>query len=289
VTGDSPVGPRVAVVVPCFNDGATVRETVRSVRAQDEPQELVVVDDGSTDGDTLRAFDELERDGVRVVHKPNGGLASARMAGVRETQARFVLPLDADDRLAPGALTALADWLERNPEMALAWGDYRVFGDLSYVQRTARRLDPWQLSYQNDVPVVVMLRREALLAAGGWRPADGYEDWDLWMGLAERGFAGARVPIVAFEYRLHGRRMLSASAERHGEIYAMLRSRHRALFERRRSLWRASPAPLPLKVSLPIIERLPLSRTWKRRLGGVACHLADRRGFATLSRRLRPR
>jgi len=278
----------VAVIVPCFDDGATVRETVDSVRAQGEPHELVLVDDGSSDPHTLRVFDELEREGVRMVHQENRGLAAARMAGVTATSAPFVLAVDADDRLAPEALRELADTLDSEPGLALVWGDYRAFGDRSYRQRTADTLDGWQLSFQNDLPVVVLVRRESLLAAGGWQLRGGYEDWDLWLALAERGHRGRRVPVIAFEYRQHGPRMLSESAKRHGETYRVLRERHPELFGRRGKLWRRSPAPLSLRLALPLLELLPLSRHRKRLAGGLACHLAHRRGIADLWWRLRP-
>jgi glycosyltransferase involved in cell wall biosynthesis len=62
--------PRVAVVVPCFNDGATLRETITSID-EPEPIELVVVDDGSTDPDTLAVLTELAAAGTRVVHQEN--------------------------------------------------------------------------------------------------------------------------------------------------------------------------------------------------------------------------
>jgi glycosyltransferase involved in cell wall biosynthesis len=260
------------VIVPCFDDGATLEETLDSVRAQDEPHELVVVDDGSTDADTLALFERLEADGVRVLHQENRGLAGARMAGVAATEAPFVLALDADDRLAPGALV---------------WGDYRTFGDADYVQGTAPELDPWQLTFQNDLPVVVLLRREALLDAGGWSLRGGYEDWDLWLSLAEHGLRGRRLPLVAFHYRLHGTRMLREVATRHGEVYDELRARHAALFDSRRALWRRSSAPLPLRVGLALIELLPLARNRKRQLAGLLNHLAQGRGLHTLWRRLR--
>jgi len=222
-----------------------------------------------------------------VIHQRNGGLAAARMAGVAATGAPFVLALDADDRLAPGSLGTLADALERDPGLALAWGDYRAFGDRAYVQGTASAVDPWQLTYQNDLPVVVMLRRDALLRAGGWSLRGGYEDWDLWLSLAERGQRGRRLPIVAFDYRLHGTRMLRDAATRHGEIFEALRARHPGLFSRRRALWRRSAAPLALRLALPLIDLLPMGRNRKRQLGGVACHLAYRRGLRNLGRRLR--
>ncbi len=277
----------MAVVIPCFNDGATLLEAVSSARAQDRIDELAVVDDGSTDPATLEVFAALRAEGVKVIHRPNGGLGAARMTGVKDTTSDYVFCLDADDRLLPGALHQLATALDGDPGLALAWGDYRLFGDRTWRQRTAPLLDPWQISYQNDIPASIMVRRSALIEAGGWELRGGYEDWDLLMGLAERGERGRRVPIVAYEYRQHGIRMLGDSATRHQEIYDSLRMRHPLLFASRRQNWRTSQASPALRVALPLIFALPLDLNRRRLLAGAACHLAGRRGLGLLLRRAR--
>jgi glycosyltransferase involved in cell wall biosynthesis len=277
----------VATVIPCYNDGATLREAVDSVRVQDRLDELVIVDDGSDDPATLKLFDALRDDGVQVVHRANGGLGAARMTGVRATGADYVFCLDADDRLLPGTLAQLADALDRDSELALVWGDYVLFGDHRWRQETAPSLDPWQVSYQNDIPASVLIRRSILLSDGGWELRGGYEDWDMLMGLAERGRRGRRVPIPVYEYRQHGVRMLGESATRHGEIYAVLRDRHARLFERRRYAWRRSDVPWTLKLALPIVFVLPISDNRRRLLAGAATHLARRRGVRQLARRVK--
>jgi len=209
------------------------------------------------------------------------------MSGLRASTADYILPLDADDRLLPGALAGLASVLDRDDDLAVAWGDYTLFGDRSYRQYTAEELDQWQIAYQNDLPSCAMIRRSALLAAGGWQASGGYEDWDLWMSLAERSAKGTRVGRVVYEYRQHGTRMLSESATRHGETYELLRSRHPALFADRRAAWRRSRAPLMLRLALPAIYALPLTASARRLLAGAVCHLAYRRGVRLLLRRAR--
>ena len=276
----------VTVIIPCFNDGATLLDAVGSVRAQGRELELVVVDDGSTDAATLEALAALEAEGVRVIHRPNGGVAAARMSGVEATKAEYVLALDADDRLVPGALDSLAGALDEDPGLAVVWGDYRLFGDRSYRQRTARVLDPWQLTYQNDLPATMMVRRSALLAAGGW--AGHAEDWHLWMSLAEHSLQGRHLDAVVYEYRQHGvRRLRGELTDTHGKLRAELRDSHRALFERRRALWRSSRSPLALRLALPLIFIVPIGENRRRLLAGAACHLAYRRGVRLLVRRAR--
>jgi hypothetical protein len=275
----------IAVVIPCFNDGATLLDAVRSAQAQDRIDELVVVDDGSSDPDTIETFKALERQAVRVLRRPNGGLGAARMTGVQATATDYLFCLDADDRLLKGALSTLGAALDADPGVALVWGDYRLFGDRTWRQQTASSLDPWQIGYQNDIPASVLIRRSALLEAGGWQLRGGYEDWDLLMGLAERGRRGRRVPIVAYEYRQHGVRMLGESATRHSEIYALLQSRHPGLLAERRRAWRRSDAPWALKLILPIVFALPIGANRRRLLAGAACHLAHCRGVRLLLER----
>jgi glycosyltransferase involved in cell wall biosynthesis len=256
---------RVAVVIPCYNDGATVGDTVASVREQ-EPCELVVVNDGSTDETTLGVLKRLEDEGVMVVHQENSGLSAARNAGVGATTAPYVYPLDADDKLAPGALTALADALDAHPELAVVWGFTRAFGESTHMVTHAPHLDPWRVTFFNQLPYSALFRRSAVEEVGGWALKGGYEDWELWMKLAEGGFQGRRVPIVATRYRVHGSRMWSEAVARHEEIVSVLRERHPSLFGRRRVNWRRSQSSWPVKLGLPAVDALPTSYRNKRRL-----------------------
>src|SRR5690348_6870830 len=155
--------PRVAVVVPCFNDGETLPTTLASLEDEEE-HELVVVDDGSDDPDTLATLAQVSDEGTNVVRRANGGLSAARMTGVEATTAPYVFPLDADDAIVPGAFAALADALDATPGAALAWGDIEVWGEVEAELAVARSLDPWLLTYLNDVPVASLLRRSALEA-----------------------------------------------------------------------------------------------------------------------------
>ena len=192
---------RYSVVIPCFNDGAFVPGAIASVREHDAV-EIVVVDDGSTDPATLTVLDDLRGRGIRVIRQDNAGLAAARMRGVAETSAPFVLCLDSDDELAPGALGELADAIEANPDAAFALGSLELFGARSEV-RTFPPWDPWRLLYVNHWTATGLYRREELTAVGGWTLADCYEDWDLLLALAEHGSSPVIVDRVAIRYRQH--------------------------------------------------------------------------------------
>ena len=249
--------PRVAVVIPCFDDGPLVGEAVDSVQ-EDEPVEIVVVDDGSSDPDTVQRLLALERRGVRVLRQSNGGPGVARTAGLHATAAPYVYPLDADDCLEPGALAALADELERRPDAGFVWGDYVLFGEYDGRYRSPDGWLPWTLTYVNPYPVSSLFRRDVLERAEGWQ-GNGYEDWDLWLRLAGQGVGGARVDRVVYRRRLHGDgRVQVLARSRHRELYATLRRRNADVFEARARL-RASERPAAWKVAL-----YPLLFGWRR-------------------------
>ena len=247
--------PRVAVVIPCYNDREFLPQAIASVRAQ-EACELVVVDDGSDERGTLELLDGLARRGLSVIRQPNSGPSAARMTGVRATRARYVLPLDSDDLLAPGSVTALADALDRDQAAAVAWGNLELFmqDGRRITGRLPATLDPWLVTYVNEYPLSAMFVRQALIDAGGYQLREGYEDWDLWMSLAERGRRGVYVDHLVERHRVHGSRRWSQDFTRHARSLQILRERHPALFSRRRESRRLSRAPWRLKLLLPLIE-----------------------------------
>jgi hypothetical protein len=285
-----PATPRVAVLVPCFNDGATVRDTVASVQ-ESEPVELVVVDDGSQSPHTRQVLGELESEGVRVIHhEKNRGLIEARMTGLAATTAPFVLPLDADDCLVAGALAAMADLLDAHPEAVACCGDYEEFGESpELVRAVPRELDPYRLAYTNEYPVTSLFRRHVLEQVDGWRFAGGaqlasYEDWHLWMKLADRGAQVVHLDgRLVYRRRLHPgqrARMLDLGKAQHRQIYAQLRAAHPEVFGRLRDHRRASSLSTPRKLLYPLVYGGRTGRPFERRVK----RLLDRLGVWTLRR-----
>jgi glycosyltransferase involved in cell wall biosynthesis len=269
--------PRVAVLVPCHGEGPLVAEAVHSVR-EAEPVEIVVVDDASPDVDTRAALDGLEREGVRVIRAAeNRGVGEARTAAFAATRAPFVYPLDADDLAIAGVLGRMADLLEAHPDAVACVGDVLEFGDHELLRHTPATLDPYRVALTNDYPVTALYRRAAVAAIGAWRPfyeRQGYEDWHVWMGLAERGGRIVHLGGPGYRRRLHGQRLNQLARTRHAERYAALRRAHPDLFARLPEHRRASDLSLPRKLLYPLVygarARVPFEdalKPWFDRLG----------------------
>ncbi len=225
--------PTVAVVVPCFNHGAFLRDALDSIRAQTHSQiETVIVDDGSTDAETRRTLDELRSQGWSVIRQENQGLAAARNTGVRATNAPYFVPLDADDRISPDFVERLLPALQANPALGYAYSTVEFFG-AAQGGWECPPYDPRKLLVENLSVATALVRRSAFDEAGGYQRdmVYGFEDWDFWLALLALGYHGARVEGPRFHYRKHaGGSMLSETQKRRGEMVHQMIAHHRTLF-----------------------------------------------------------
>ena len=228
----APPDPRVAVVVPLFNKAPFVADTLRSLMRQTYRQiELIIVDDGSTDGSPDLVRQTLEDFPVRFVQLTNGGVSRARNVGAAEAsdEATYILFLDADDLLAEDAVATLVDHLERHPEAAACYcrlryvnadgvplvdppSDHRWawtrFGRQSIPDDAA--VTPLEAIWSKfwAIPSCCLIRRSAFAATMGWDralcpPATVFtaEDKDMAIQLALQGELH-RLPERLVAYRL---------------------------------------------------------------------------------------
>ncbi|HEY3445911.1 MAG TPA: glycosyltransferase family A protein [Myxococcales bacterium] len=227
--------PAVSVVVPFFNLARYLPETLASIRRQTfESYEIVVVDDGSTDSDCADLLRRLEGEGVRVVRKPNGGLASARNAGFREARGRFVLPLDADDLIAPDYLETAVRALSL--DSGLSYVTTLVADFETSPEKPTGGWCPWGAD-MDLLPVMncagactALFVRDDVLAVGGYdETLTSFEDWDLYATLAGKGFEGLVLPQFLFFYRSRPGSMLrTEGVDRRGELRSRLVQKHLA-------------------------------------------------------------
>ena len=186
---------RVSVVIRCHQQGRFLAEAVTSARAQSRsPDEIVVVDDGSTD-ETADVIAALQAQGPLVVvrHDVARGPAGSFNAGVAASSGDLILALDADDALSPRYVELTEQAILDGAD--LAYGGVERFGsETSFT--AARTFDPDELGVESFLHVSTMFRRSIFDETGGFRSEFdrlGLEDWEFWVNAVERGARGRAV------------------------------------------------------------------------------------------------
>jgi len=223
--------PMVSVIVPCYNQAQFLPEALQSVVQQTFADwEVILVNDGSPDATSAVCRDLAARwPGrlIRCLEKPNGGLSDARNAGIAVARGKYVLPLDADDKLHPAMLAKTVALLEACPAVAIAYTDTIHFGAVN-AQVFAGRFSLANLCQHNLLSYCALYRREVWQAVGGYNPnmTWGYEDWDFWLSCAERGFQARRIPEFLLFYRVKSQSMHTNALKHDHELRARIILNH---------------------------------------------------------------
>ena len=226
--------PRVSVIIPCFNYGRFLKESLASVAAQTlKPIETLVIDDGSTDPTTLSILDNLSDPGVKVIHQENRGLAGARNSGIQRALGDYIYFLDADDVLFPECLAKLAGLLCENRAVIAACCGVELLGGVRHGTEWRARYDPYRILVENSWAAGLMLRKRSMQELSltyDESMRHGYEDWEFNIRLVQTGYPIAVHPGALYYYRIHRNSMLNAARHRHAELVSYIRKKHQRLF-----------------------------------------------------------
>lgn len=247
----------VSVVIPCYNTHTLLVRTIDSVRAQTFPvAEIIVVDDGSTNPETIRVLETVGSD-VRVVRQPNKGLPAARNAGFREAVGDCVLPLDSDDWLEPDAIQKLLLALVEAPNAAFSFCQLQMEGEKTGI--LTKEYNFFEQLFLNQLPYCLLIRKVVWEAIGGYDETmrRGYEDWEFNIRLGANGNLGVVVREPLFHYRVaQSGMLLSTSNKLHHELWSDIRRRHPTTYRLPELLrlwryWRRFPSTYPLWAYFP--------------------------------------
>jgi len=235
----------VSVVMPVHDGERYLREAIASVRRQAHaPIEIVIVDDGSTDGTAALAA-TLGAD-IRLIRQPRAGVTISRNRGVRAARGEFIAFLDCDDMWTDDKLATQLPILAEHADIEVVLGHTRRMwipegGDGAPGE--VRLTDP-ELALHLGA---ALIRRSIFGGAGAFdETLPRAEDWDWFMRMREQGRTVVVHPEVMLLYRRHGANMSNEGPE---SMTSLVRMLHRSL-ERRRSRGE-SPSPLP---ALPTLE-----------------------------------
>jgi glycosyltransferase involved in cell wall biosynthesis len=223
----------VTVVITCYNLGAYIQDAVSSV--EQCPQglcDIIVVDDGSTDQDTINILETLEKRGHRIIRQENSGIAAARNAGISVAKSEYILPLDADDKVEPRALEKAVDLMRRRPDAGVVYGDARCFGESAKLMKARRMFQPLNLA----APCLYycsLFRWRVWQELGGYDPDRkimGVEDWEFWIRVAKSNWHLVQMHEILFYYRVRQGSMVEAVIRRRNEMMQYIVRKHADLY-----------------------------------------------------------
>lgn len=195
--------PLVSIIIPCFNQGQYLQEAVDSVLASTyENIEIIIINDGSSEkSDFLTNFSAPK---TKVIKQENQGVCAARNNGINIASGKYILPLDADDKIYPEYIQKAVEILENNPKIGIVYCEAEFFGQVSGKWRIAEYVFP-DILWTNSIFNSSIYKKTDWQKVGGYKKEMnlGFEDWEFWLSLIELGVEVYRIPEVLFLYRQH--------------------------------------------------------------------------------------
>lgn len=197
--------PLVSVVVPCYNHGRFLEETIQSVQMSTwENIEIIIVNDGSVDNSedvAKKLVDQHEN--IHYLYQQNSGPSVARNNGILVAQGELILPLDADDLISPDYIEAAVKEFINDQDLKLVYCEAEKFGAKSGKWKLENfSLD--RLAYKNMIFVSALFKKTDWQKAGGFAEEMtwGFEDWEFWISLLKSGGKVKKLPLTGFYYRI---------------------------------------------------------------------------------------
>ena len=225
----------VSVVIPCYNDGKYIEQAVSSVEPERKPDvEIIVVDDGSDDPATLQILEKLRLQGVQVMRSSHEGPSGARNMGIAKARGRYILPLDADDRIESAYIDAAKKLLDADDTLGIVYCHADLFG----AEKGPWRLPDYsldQMLIDNIVFVTAMFRREDWVRVGGFRTDMewGMEDYDFFLSILELDRSICQLPDIYFHYRIRKK----SRTERYKRDFHQVEQTYERIYEHHRALY----------------------------------------------------
>lgn len=229
----------LSIIVPYYNLGKTLPQTLESVFAIDFPSyEVLLIDDGSSDAASIDVLREMEAryPQLHVVRQKNQGLSYVRNYGSKLARGEYITFLDADDMISAGFYRRAVALLEQYQNAAYVSSWFRLFGDAEGYKAYFPSCLP-ALLLDNMQGTSCVCRRSVFLAYGQncTDMRKGFEDHEFWINMAEHGYFGINIPEPLFLYRWSGSSMSAAfsrdsSHHRQMVLFQTLEEKHPALY-----------------------------------------------------------
>lgn len=195
----------VSIIVPCYNQAQYLDECLQSVLNQIfQDWECIIVNDGSTDNTEEVAQEWINKDSrFRYVFISNSGVSNARNVGIQSASGEFILPLDADDKIAKDYIELAVNKFNEDKELTLVYCKAKKFGDVNEVW-ILKDFSLQQLAIKNMIFCSALFKKLDWERIGGYdvNMISGIEDWEFWIALLKDGGSVICMDTYGFYYRI---------------------------------------------------------------------------------------
>ncbi len=235
--------PKVSFIIPYFNAGLTIDETISSIQNQSyKNYDIWLINDGSTDAFSIKKLEELKHiEKLTLLHIPNSGPGIARNIAIEKTDAEFIFPLDSDDRIKKNAIIESLEEFENESSLGVVFGNGEFFGESNGIKRQMLP-DEWSFFIINPIANAALIKKEIFGDIGYYdenlsRP--GLEDWELWIRVFFSKWKMKHINKVYFEIRVQKSSRTYREANKNlDEIYKYVYSKHaKLLFDTYKTLY----------------------------------------------------
>jgi glycosyltransferase involved in cell wall biosynthesis len=225
---------KVSIIVPCYNQAQYLNECLYSVLNQTYINwECIIVNDGSPDDTKWIAEKWLELDGrFKYLEQDNLGVSVARNFGITNADGKYILPLDADDKISPDYIKLAIRELESNEELKLVYCEAYLFGAEEAIWKLGQ-FSLSNLSKFNMIFCSAIYRKKDWNMVGGYdyKMVEGLEDWEFWISLLKNGGGVKKINIIGFYYRIkQNSRTKTLTPEKEKILYEYMSVKHAGFF-----------------------------------------------------------
>lgn len=199
---------KVSFIIPYFNAGSTIQDTIDSIYNQTYPNyDIWIVNDGSTDPQSLEKLKAFEnQDRITIIHQENAGPSVARTRAITQTSAEYLVLLDSDNKICQNTLNIAIPLLTNNDNIAAIYGNLYYFGEgtAPYIKEQEAFSIKKALIY-NQIDTATVIKKAVFQKSGDfdeYMSRIGLEDWEFWIKITEDGWKLHKVNEVLFEIRL---------------------------------------------------------------------------------------
>ena len=248
----------ISIVVPCFNSGKTIRRTIESLKNQTwKLKEIIVVNDGSHERETLNILDSLKD--VLIINQENLGLSAARNIGAKRSKGRFIFFIDSDDWIENNTLEMMFHYFKkynRNNKKFYIFSDIILEGNIQKIVK--KNYNFFEQLFLNQLPYSIFIEKNTFLLNNGYdeNMKLGYEDWEFNIRLGANNIFGKRLPLPLFHYLVSNSGMLiSKSSKYHSQIWQYIKNKNPKLYKFKNILktwkfWKEKDSTYPLIIYL---------------------------------------